>query len=183
VACHEGYHVGALSYAQGFGHGGRRIVIVRVGPENVVCVPYDSSEQKMRVCEYTVVGNYGSRLSSTAVTREDIGVPTLEPTPTPTPKPAPKKSESKAERTAVAETRPAKAPEPEATTKSGRKSRAVGVDPSMWAGFDKMDEVDLLAQPLDALRKYATHVLKIVGASKIPGGKRALAARIIEVRR
>jgi hypothetical protein len=54
-ACHIGFHVGALIYAKGFSE---RVVICRVDPEHVVCVPRDSSMQKMRVCEYTVVGNW-----------------------------------------------------------------------------------------------------------------------------
>ena len=51
--CHFGLHVGSLEYAQSFGE---RVVIVRVDPEHVVCVPYDCTSQKMRVCEYEVVG-------------------------------------------------------------------------------------------------------------------------------
>lgn len=58
-ACHFGFHVGALQYAGGFS---QRVVICKVDPEHVVCVPYDSSNQKMRVCEYKVIGNHGEAL-------------------------------------------------------------------------------------------------------------------------
>ena len=52
-------HVGALAYAITFcSGGGSRIVICEVDPENVVCVPYDCSQQKMRVCEYKVIGHH-----------------------------------------------------------------------------------------------------------------------------
>lgn len=61
-ACHEGFHVGALSYARSFSE---RVVVCKVDPEHVVCVPYDSNQEKMRVCRYEVVGNYGSALPST----------------------------------------------------------------------------------------------------------------------
>mgnify|MGYP003965035807 CR=1 FL=1 len=54
--CHYGYHVGALRYASSFGP---RTVIVKVDPEHVVCIPYDSSHQKMRVCKYEVIGYHG----------------------------------------------------------------------------------------------------------------------------
>lgn len=54
-ACHYGYHVGALEYASTFGGSGSRIVICRVDPADVVCVPYDHSMQKVRVCRYEVM--------------------------------------------------------------------------------------------------------------------------------
>jgi hypothetical protein len=56
-ACHFGYHVGALEYAQTFAPGGR-MVICKVDPADVVCVPYDESQRKMRVCKYEVIGNH-----------------------------------------------------------------------------------------------------------------------------
>jgi len=64
VECHFGFHVGALGYARGFSS---KIVVCEVDPEHVVCVPYDHESQKMRVCEYKVIGNYGGPLSSTVV--------------------------------------------------------------------------------------------------------------------
>ncbi|MHB8407812.1 MAG: hypothetical protein ACYDHY_06815 [Acidiferrobacterales bacterium] len=72
-ACHEGFHVGALEYAQSFGGSDREIVICEVDPENVVCVPYDSSQQKMRVCEYTVVGFHnGQHMPSTSISQAEV---------------------------------------------------------------------------------------------------------------
>ena len=53
-ACHYGFHVGALEYASTFGSSDRRIVVCRVDPADVVCVPYDHSMQKVRVCRYEV---------------------------------------------------------------------------------------------------------------------------------
>lgn len=58
-SCHFGFHVGALTYARTFS---QRVIICKVDPEHVVCVPYDHSERKMRVCEYKVIGNYGEIL-------------------------------------------------------------------------------------------------------------------------
>lgn len=57
-ACHEGFHVGSLEYARGFGGPDRRIVVCRVDPANVVCVPYDASSGKARVCEYHVIAEH-----------------------------------------------------------------------------------------------------------------------------
>ena len=52
VACHVGLHVGSFSYANGFG---RHLLTVKVDPADVVSVPEDHGNQKMRVCAYTVV--------------------------------------------------------------------------------------------------------------------------------
>jgi hypothetical protein len=64
VECHFGFHVGALGYARGFSE---LVVVCEVDPEHVVCVPYDQNSQKMRVCEYKVVGNYGGPLPSVII--------------------------------------------------------------------------------------------------------------------
>lgn len=70
-ACHEGLHVGSLEYARSFG--GSRIVICKVNPKDVVCIPYDCDSQKMRVCDYTVVGNHGEdHLPSTTIKEEEL---------------------------------------------------------------------------------------------------------------
>jgi hypothetical protein len=42
--------------------------------------------------------------------------------------------------------------------------------------------MDLLNESLEDLRKYARYNCRISGASKIPGGKEALVAKILEVR-
>jgi hypothetical protein len=74
-ACHEGFHVGALRYAKGFS---QRVVVCEVDPADVVCVPYDSSSEKMRVCKYRVVGNHnGELLPDTTIGDEDL--PEVEP--------------------------------------------------------------------------------------------------------
>jgi hypothetical protein len=70
MACHIGFHVGALEYALTFGEMGKKIMIVRVNPEDVVCVPYDCSQRKMRVCKYEVMGHYAVALPSTTIKDE-----------------------------------------------------------------------------------------------------------------
>ena len=57
--CSKGLHVGGLDYVKGYGTLGRdRIIIVKVNPANAVSVPTDYNHQKLRVCEYYVVGDY-----------------------------------------------------------------------------------------------------------------------------
>ena len=53
VGCSSGLHAGTWSYANGFGHG--NTARVKINPANVVSVPKDSNEQKLRVCRYEVV--------------------------------------------------------------------------------------------------------------------------------
>lgn len=51
-----------------------------------------------------------------------------------------------------------------------------------FAKLDKLDFAGLMEKSIDELRKYATHGLEIVGASKIPGGKTALVSAILSAR-
>lgn len=54
--CSTGLHVAAFNYAQGFyGSGKGRLVEIKVNPRDVVAVPPDYNQEKMRVCAYTVV--------------------------------------------------------------------------------------------------------------------------------
>lgn len=207
LACHDGFHVGALSYAQSF-HSGGRIVVCKVDPENVVCVPKDESQRKMRVCKYTVIGNHnGEMLPSTTYVPEendptpedfeegtdegadeapegDAEVP-AEPTPT--------LEESKQ---AIVDLVAAKAdgqPTPAVEPKNYFLNEAHGLPPVKksekraskkgFTKFDKMDLKGLMNESIEDLRKYAGKGLQITGASKIPGGKTALVARIVEVRK
>ena len=57
-ACSTGLHVGSLAYAGpngSFRSGNDKCVMVKVNPRDVVSVPLDCNEQKMRVCEYLVL--------------------------------------------------------------------------------------------------------------------------------
>jgi hypothetical protein len=71
--CHFGLHCGALEYVNGFKSGDDRIVLVKVNPRDVVCVPYDSSFQKIRVCEYVVVDEYKEELKELVYTQKVNG--------------------------------------------------------------------------------------------------------------
>lgn len=52
VACSVGLHVGEYSYATGFG---QKLLTVKVNPRDVVSVPSDSNDQKIRTHRYTVL--------------------------------------------------------------------------------------------------------------------------------
>ena len=168
-ACHFGFHVGALKYARDFTPSDGHMVICAVAPEDVVCVPYDESAQKMRVCKYTVVGVHGGTImpSTTVSLKDDIGSEaTLAPTPdaakfTPSFLPKTKKKAAPTDKPLP----PAKEP--------------VAATPTNFAA---MTAVELMAQATDALRGYAAKELKIIGASKIAGGKVPLIAKIMEAR-
>lgn len=50
--CSAGLHVGSMDYVATFGHSGGVILEVLVNPRNVVAVPADYNNTKMRCCEY-----------------------------------------------------------------------------------------------------------------------------------
>jgi len=52
VTCSAGLHVGSMEYVHDFGYGGGVILEVLVSPRNVVAVPTDYNNTKMRTCEY-----------------------------------------------------------------------------------------------------------------------------------
>jgi len=158
-ACHFGFHVGAIGYARGFAS---RTIICKVDPEHVVCVPYDSSAEKMRVCKYEVIGHYSGQLPD-GVFDLNAELEDTQPEPTPVVK-APK----------------AKAPAGKPKVKA--ESAVAKAKAKVKGGLNDLDEEALMEQSLEALRKYARWELDIVGASKMGGGKVGLVARILKVR-
>ncbi len=54
--CSSGLHIAAYNYANAcYNSGCGRLVECKINPMNVVCVPPDYNQEKMRTCEYTVV--------------------------------------------------------------------------------------------------------------------------------
>lgn len=54
--CAEGLHCCSFKYLRSYGNSSSdRVIIVKVNPKDVVSVPKDYNNQKMRVCEYEVV--------------------------------------------------------------------------------------------------------------------------------
>lgn len=62
--CSDGLHAGALNYVATYGsvESGDRIVIVKINPRDVVSVPTDCNCEKLRTCQYVVVGEYQGEL-------------------------------------------------------------------------------------------------------------------------
>jgi hypothetical protein len=62
--CSDGLHAGALNYVAGYGslENGDKIVIVKINPRDVVSVPTDCNCEKLRTCQYEVVGEYQGEL-------------------------------------------------------------------------------------------------------------------------
>ncbi len=162
--CHYGLHVGALEYAAGFG---QRVVICKVDPADVVCVPFDSSSQKMRVCKYEVVGLHGEgHLPSTSI--DDDELPDLD------------YYEDDddfffAYEEDLNDDSDELEPELKVNPPKGKRSKKL-------LKLDKMDESELMKLTYDDLRKYAAKGLGIVGAYRITGGKWALVSAIIRAR-
>lgn len=220
VACHDGFHVGALGYAKTFGTGECILVVCKVDPKDVVCVPFDSRQEKMRVCRYEVVGHYGSELPSTTYKAEEspvidededeldddildedeaelhdedeeelenedpddaVGI-YPQPKTAKAPK-APTKSKTK-KPTKVKVKAGKKKPHNQTRVRyqKGGVKTTTKVEKKKPSKFDRLSEEQLLEQSIEDLRKYASSVLKIMGAYKIPGGKLALIGRIMEIR-
>ena len=74
-ACAPGLHAGSLVFVAGYGCGDDHIIIVKIDPSDIVCIPYDSSDQKMRVCKYEVIAEYSGKLKNTLYTGKDKTVP------------------------------------------------------------------------------------------------------------
>lgn len=55
VACSHGLHIGSFDYASSFGGSRSKILEVAVAPEDVVSVPHDSSQQKIRCARFEVL--------------------------------------------------------------------------------------------------------------------------------
>ena len=72
VGCSKGLHVGCISYVKGYSgsgcDGGGHVVIVKVNPKDVVSVPSDSNGEKLRCCEYEVIGVYEGDLDKALYT-------------------------------------------------------------------------------------------------------------------
>lgn len=53
--CSYGLHVGNHEAAQRYWGGSGHLLVVKINPRDVVAIPHDYGEAKMRVCEYTVL--------------------------------------------------------------------------------------------------------------------------------
>jgi hypothetical protein len=58
VTCSHGLHVCSYDYLPHFAHADGHVIIVEVNPADVVAIPRDYNDTKMRVCRYVVVDEY-----------------------------------------------------------------------------------------------------------------------------
>jgi len=195
ASCHEGFHVGAIEYARGFGP---RVIICKVDPADVVSVPYDCSCRKMRVCRYEVVGNFGDRLdnllyegevppaepvqvTATVVPPPPTSVPPVVPALPPAP-PAPVVPPAPAPPGVVPNKQIGKTRVPPAEVTPVEPAGELPYTEETWKLLDKMGADKLLGQTITLLRRYASMHLAVIGAYKMPGGKAALLTAILKVR-
>lgn len=69
--CSNGLHVCSQEYLPHFGStADDRVMIVQVNPADVVAIPKDYNDTKMRVCAYTVIGEVGVDAASVDAVRE-----------------------------------------------------------------------------------------------------------------
>lgn len=68
ITCSHGLHVASLRYARDeYNSGQGRLVICKVNPKDVVSVPTDYANAKMRVCEYEVVQDYTEEIKQGSI--------------------------------------------------------------------------------------------------------------------
>jgi hypothetical protein len=168
--CHFGYHVGALSYAGGFGE---VVVICRVDPEHVVCVPNDSSYQKMRVCRYEVIGEHSGETMRPVADNADL--------PTEYEYEDEDEVDDQDEDYEEAQSYHGDTDDDAPAFEMPQQEIKITLVPA--PELDKLDTKGLMKRSIEELRKYASGRLKIHGASKIAGGKSTLVSKIMRVRR
>ena len=181
TACHYGYHVGAKKYAEEFGV---RVVICKVDPADVVCVPYDADAMKMRVCWYQPLGNMGGKMPDTVLPNSDLPAATEKSV-------GPKDDDLYKDPLAAAHAVGEDFDDLDDDDFEDDDDDDVPEDDDddvgdfrndRYTDLSTLDEEGLLGISLEDLRKFASGDMQIVGASKILGGKAALVKRILEVR-
>ena len=61
IGCSYGFHAGSLDYARHYGNGGH-LMVVEIDPSDVVSVPLDCDQQKLRTAKYKVVSHFEKKL-------------------------------------------------------------------------------------------------------------------------
>ena len=187
--CHFGFHVGSRKFAASFGD--EQTVICKVNPRDVVCVPNDQSQQKVRICEYWVIGvDKGSLLPDTTISEKFVEPP-IDPKEPLVADPAmqsgideidgmdPEHDGAPPTHTdgsplEKGETAPLPVDAPAAVT--------LPLTGTVWDYMNDMDSLALLDEGIDPLRRYARNNCLIVGASKRTDGKTGLIGAIIQAR-
>jgi hypothetical protein len=72
--CSAGLHVGSMDYVGDFGHSNRVVLNCIIKPQNVVAVPTDYNNTKMRCCEYVAFEILGENLQEAQMNYEVLNV-------------------------------------------------------------------------------------------------------------
>ena len=67
VGCSKGLHAGSLDYINGFHSNDGVVVIVKIDPKDVVCIP-NEDVRKLRCCRYEVLSTFKSKLTAPTYT-------------------------------------------------------------------------------------------------------------------
>lgn len=78
VGCHKGLHIGTFAYANQFKGYNGILLEVHFNPRDVVSVPTDSGEQKIRACRYTVVDMVEEQYKTAVLPRKQVSEPVIE---------------------------------------------------------------------------------------------------------
>jgi len=180
--CHFGFHVGARSYATNFSAG--QTIICKVDPKDVVCVPEDCSQKKVRVNEYWVVGVDNGGLMPDTVMNPDVIVPEKSVQVDPQTGEPPVDADEPLIAPVITHTDGSKMEKGETAPKPDNKAPAVvlPLTGTEWDHLNDMDSLQLMGQSLLSLRRYGRHNCLIVGASKHAGGKIWLVPAIVKAR-
>lgn len=81
VACSTGLHVGSYGYANDFKGYEGILLTVKVNPRDVVAVPSDAHNQKIRVVRYTVLENNQEEYTGPTYFKASLQEPVIEPKP------------------------------------------------------------------------------------------------------
>lgn len=177
VDCHFGFHVGALAYAESFGE---RVVVCRVDPEHVVSVPKDCECQKMRVCEYVVVGHHnGELMPSTSVGRDEMPGGGDDGDDDDDDFDSDDLDVVDDDEAGKEEAEPA--PVPAVVASPAKTAPDLSKIPRKYRKYATMEPSALMALPITELRDVAQHGFQVVGA-KLGGGKVVLVDLILTIR-
>lgn len=60
--CSNGLHAGTIAYVRNYAAEGDKMIIVKINPTDVVSVPRDCSNQKLRCCRYEVIREFNDEM-------------------------------------------------------------------------------------------------------------------------
>jgi len=71
ITCASGYHGASLSYASSFGGSGH-LMVIKISPKDVVSIPNDYKNQKLRCCRYAVIDEVPKNMDDDKYTHKAV---------------------------------------------------------------------------------------------------------------